>query len=149
MSIPNGEHGERLVPMAGLVWQTVDPNDDDVKSRLDNASAIAMKADAVLQKIADNLNVDGPKPIQHIGIIPYKLDGRIRQISWSVGPDGASTTVSENGEHSMEIPPEPERRALEKRRQLATDGFALPADMMTRDEALRKWLTPESSQVGT
>lgn len=50
---------------------------------------------------------------EYNGIVEIDLDGLTQQITWSVGPDGCSTHVSQNCEHSLWIPPYPARRRAE------------------------------------
>lgn len=46
------------------------------------------------------------------GILAIDPDGRIQQVSWSIG-GGATTTASANTEHSVRVPPYPARRRAE------------------------------------
>jgi hypothetical protein len=50
---------------------------------------------------------------QYNGIVPIDLDGAISQVTWNVGPGGATTTASANTEHAIWIPPYPARRRAE------------------------------------
>jgi hypothetical protein len=47
------------------------------------------------------------------GIVPAALDGALAQATWTVGPQGAETTISRNTEHHIYVPPYPERRRQE------------------------------------
>ena len=47
------------------------------------------------------------------GIVPLVLDGYRQQITWEVGPNGAHTVISTNGEHEIFYPSYPERLRLE------------------------------------
>lgn len=74
---------------------------------------------------------------RYIGIIPIDLDGRRQQVSYSIGPGGATTTASENTEHSHNIPSYPARRRFEL---LSVDRAARAANMSERAavEAFRR-----------
>lgn len=58
-------------------------------------------------------------------------DGRIQQVTWSVGPNGATTKASENSEHKLTTPSYAERRrtaiAEQRRIELAAGKKAEPA----------------------
>jgi hypothetical protein len=47
------------------------------------------------------------------GIVPVFCDGAIQQVTWEIGPAGASTKASLNSEHAAYIPKFPERRRRE------------------------------------
>lgn len=47
------------------------------------------------------------------GIVSMDLDGAISQVTWEVGPQGATTVASRNTEHHLKIPPYPQRRRQE------------------------------------
>lgn len=46
----------------------------------------------------------------YAGIVPQRLDGAIGQVSWSLGANGARTTISRNSEHDTDIIPSYKRR---------------------------------------
>lgn len=50
---------------------------------------------------------------EYNGIKFIDCDGGIQQVTWEVGPNGASTVASQNTEHSVYIPPYPARRRKE------------------------------------
>lgn len=49
----------------------------------------------------------------YAGLLPINLDGAIQQVTWSVGPSGATTEASRNSEHSDFIPAYNQRRFSE------------------------------------
>jgi hypothetical protein len=69
---------------------------------------------------------------EYNGIVPISLDGAISQVTWEIGPNGASTTASRNTEHSLYVPPYPARRRAEFLRpaqQAALQQAANPQDL--------------------
>jgi hypothetical protein len=49
----------------------------------------------------------------YIGLMDFELDGKCPQITWSVGPQGATTQASQSSEHNPWVPSEVQRRAME------------------------------------
>lgn len=71
------------------------------------------------------------------GILPLDPDGRIHQISLSVGPGGPTTVASENSEHSTVVLPYPARRRNENLPPDATAAMANLADPTPRPPGAR------------
>lgn len=62
---------------------------------------------------ASKYQITGGETRAYIGIVPHDPDGYCQQVSWSVGPTGATTEVSGNTEHHPVIAPYPARRRAE------------------------------------
>lgn len=62
------------------------------------------------QLTARYLNTTQAETVRYMGIRRIDLDGAIRQVSWSVGPGGATTTASRNDERPDETLTYDERR---------------------------------------
>jgi hypothetical protein len=43
----------------------------------------------------------------------FELDGKCPQITWSAGPQGATTQASQSSEHNPWVPSEVQRRTME------------------------------------
>lgn len=54
-----------------------------------------------------------PDERTYMGLVPISPDGAIQQVTWSVGPQGATTMASRNTEHALWVPSYRERRFLE------------------------------------
>src|SRR5581483_8966397 len=55
----------------------------------------------------------GGQIAEYNGLLPISVDGAIQQVTWSVGPDGCSTTAGRNTEHDYRVPGYPARRFFE------------------------------------
>jgi hypothetical protein len=66
------------------------------------------------------------------GLLPIDPDGTIMQVTWSVGPDGPSTTASTNTEHAAHIPEYPARRRAENLSPNAAAALANQSDPFGR-----------------
>ncbi len=86
-----------------------------------NTAAVAREADHYLQ--AQNLEYQhqDARNITYIGLVPIGVDGAVQQVSWSIGPRGATTQASRNNEFHPAVPPYKERRLVE---QMAGQQFA-------------------------
>ncbi|HEY1191394.1 MAG TPA: hypothetical protein VGE74_27415 [Gemmata sp.] len=71
------------------------------------------RAQHYLAGMANRYQVTGGETRQYIGIVLIEPGPSVQQVSWSVGPGGASTVASTNGEHSPSVPPYPARRRAE------------------------------------
>lgn len=99
-----------------------------VTTRVDIPDADA-RADYYLLGEAAQWNNPQAAEVLYNGILPIAVDGAVQQVTWSVGPDGASTHASRNSEHNVFVPTLPERRRL--------DHLA-PANVETREARLRE-----------
>lgn len=63
-----------------------------------------------LNGMAAKYRITGGETRQYIGIYPWDLDGYCQQATYSVGPGGATTTLSGNSEHSVAVPDFPARQ---------------------------------------
>ncbi len=66
--------------------------------------------DAALLEIQQRESADAT----YVGLLPVSPDGAIWQVSWSVGPAGATTRVARNSEWDRAAPTYKERRMYEK-----------------------------------
>ncbi|AWM38127.1 hypothetical protein GobsT_37800 [Gemmata obscuriglobus] len=87
-----------------------------------------------LAGMAHRYRVTGGETRQYIGIHLINLDGHVQQVSWSVGPGGASTVASTNSEHSASVPPYAARRRAEN---LPPDKSAALANFFEEERAGR------------
>lgn len=62
---------------------------------------------------ASKYQIKGGETRSYIGVVPHDPDGYCQQVSWSVGPNGATTEVSGNTEHHPVLAPYPARRRAE------------------------------------
>lgn len=96
--------------------------DDDVLVETRDLEPDARRrATYYLEALAASYEVQAGAEAEYNGILPVDLDGAIRQVTWSVGDDGCSTTASRNSEHhlSAAFPPYPARRRAEALREVA------------------------------
>jgi hypothetical protein len=84
------------------------------------------RASYYLRGMAARYRLEGGETRQYIGIIPIDPDGFRQQVTYSVGPGGATTVASTNSEHSDVIPNYPERR---RRENLSPDKSAAAANL--------------------
>lgn len=118
-----GPHGVKVVPCKGITAQYIYADEaDGIKSK-DNVAEVEGKMDKILAQIATQYQEEDEGTKVYAGIGYAELSGRVHQVSWSVGPQGATTTVSVNREHSYIAPREDERRKREKNRTPATAGM--------------------------
>lgn len=59
--------------------------------------------------------------ISYAGLFPVELDGRIRQVTYSIGPAGTQTTASANGQHDFSVPTDSQKREVSRREQHRRD----------------------------
>ena len=71
------------------------------------------------QSIAREYTTVTTKRRTYIGLAPIDMDGKIQQVTYSIGPQGTSTQASQGSEHSWITPPYEERR-----QQVARQGLA-------------------------
>jgi hypothetical protein len=79
----------------------------------DDTDFAEQAADYYLATAAAQFEIIPGRNREYNGIVPIALDGSIAQISWEVGPGGAKTHTSLNGEHDLFFPTYPERQRLE------------------------------------
>jgi hypothetical protein len=111
------------------VIPTFDSKNRVTKFDLDGEEDAKKRAKFYLDGMARKYRLEGGDSRQYIGIYPIDPDGRIQQVTWSVGQGGASTQASENSEHSDVIPTYPSRRRAEN---LPPDRAAAQANMLER-----------------
>lgn len=72
-----------------------------------------VRAQHYLDGMANEFQIKAGQTVEYNGIVAVDADPGIWQITWNIGHDGCSTTVSQNAEHSIWIPPYPARRRAE------------------------------------
>lgn len=78
-----------------------------------NDDKIIPEADHYLIAAEREYQTTLPREVVYAGLRPIDLDGAIHEVTWSVGPQGATTTASRNNEFSLAKPSYKERRAME------------------------------------
>ena len=71
------------------------------------------RAGYYLAGLSAQYNQSAAQTLNYNGILPIDLDGAIMQVTWEVGPEGATTFASVNTEHHLYVPPYPARRRAE------------------------------------
>jgi hypothetical protein len=94
------------------VTSSYDKANNLLKYGLLEADAI-LRADYYISGMLQPYLVSAAQTLEYNGIAAISLDGAISQVTWNVGPQGASTTASRNTEHDVNIPPYPARRRRE------------------------------------
>jgi len=72
-----------------------------------------IRANFYLQSHLKEYLATSGQTVEYNGFRAIDLDGAVQQVTWSLGPDGCSTTASRNTEHSLWVPPYPARRRVE------------------------------------
>jgi hypothetical protein len=89
-------------------------NNDQLISLNSNTAAVDQECDYWLTAAQLEYDTSAPEDLTYAGLVPIALDGAIQQVTWSVGPGGATTRATRNCEHSLTAPPYPLRRLLEQ-----------------------------------
>lgn len=79
-----------------------------------NAVQVKIRADVILDARQAEFNPVEAGSRSYVGIKGFRLDGKIQQSTWSIGPSGANTEASVNGEHDPWTPPMIARRQQEQ-----------------------------------
>lgn len=66
----------------------------------DNQEEVNKEADHYLDAAAKEYELEQSLDMEYTGIFPIELDGKVAQVSWSVGGSGARTRASINAEHA-------------------------------------------------
>jgi hypothetical protein len=139
-TLEGGLYGTLIVPCRGL--QVYDDMPDFFGLTTPPYGGNVAKIEAEVNKILDVQQAafaDSAKAsARYIGIHDIKLDGRIAQLTWEAGPDGAFTSASLNTEHAYHLPSEDERRQLELARPQAADGMKTSESSLVSSEAVPK-----------
>ncbi len=78
-----------------------------------NSTRCDAEASLYLQSISQEYQGKKSQEKLYPGIIPIDPTGAVQQVTWSVGPAGATTRASLNSEHSKITPPFKQRRIVE------------------------------------
>jgi hypothetical protein len=106
--------------------------DSDVRKLLTVASnqrEIDDACDRHIEAALAEFERPSPRLVRAAGIVPVDLDGAIVQVTYNVGPSGATTSVSRNSE-SPQAAAYRERRQAEAARQAATDARRTRAEVL-------------------
>ncbi len=118
----DGVFGKLVIKVDGVTAEWVAKNDvEGVLAKASNtlrtraATTNRNRVNAILDKLlalhAESFRQGESDDGQHPGILDFKLDGRLTQITWTVGAGGATTRASFNNEHN--IPTSSQRQASE------------------------------------
>lgn len=77
---------------------------------------IAADADAILAKRLKDYEDAATGSRTYAGIMDFQVDGLCPQITWSIGPSGATTQAGQASEHNPWVASEGQRRAMELQR---------------------------------
>ena len=103
----------------------------------DNKAAVNVEADAYLQAALLEFQTTTPQNRSYAGLLAIDPDGAIQQVSWRVGPDGATTRASRNSEFSTAVPMYQTRRFFEQLRNKRTLQMQQKVNALARDINLR------------
>ena len=104
----------------------------------DNVAQLDLESDYYIEGEKLKYRQEYPQEIKYMGLIPINLDGAIQQVTWTVGPQGATTQASRNTEHSYYLPPYAERRFLELLWSGRWQGWEAAAKRMRQEEYFRR-----------
>lgn len=110
--------GPRLLPHEEIVlnvWPTYSADNRPVRIR-HNRIEVIRECRYYLDRAQQEYQQSRPLERVYAGLSPINPDGAIQQVTWSVGPGGATTRASWNDEHSVTTPSYAERRAWERLR---------------------------------
>lgn len=115
-------------------WTDLNNNSADVVSVRDNKANIDPWINYYLNAELRKLQNRQQRQLKYIGIVPVNLNGLVQQITWSVGPQGATTKVGLNTEYSIGQPRYETRRLFET---LRNDQFRLLQQRAVAQDRLR------------
>lgn len=104
---------EEIVRTVRAEYDRLDPMRARVTRVVDNLPEISLQADHYLNAAQSEYQLSHSADMEYAGIIPINPDGAIQQVSWSVGPHGATTRASRNSEFALYVPGYEERRRRE------------------------------------
>ena len=125
------------VPTAGADPRVV----DDVESTVDDVNAAC---DYYIDAALEEYQQPEPRQVRTAGIYPIDLDGAIAQVTYQIGPSGATTTVARGSEPSSFAASHGERRRAElsreanrevRRRRSGTTGRTTRREAAARRQA--------------
>jgi len=118
----------------------IDPR--EILSVTTNESQIANRCDEFIDAALAEFVQSSPRQVRVIGIVPTNLDGQIGQVTYEIGPSGATTTIARESEPSSFAISQAERRRAQMAQQYAAlaERFNSPAGtrQMRREAALRR-----------
>jgi hypothetical protein len=84
----------------------------NVTQLLTNDAANVAEANYAMDAALLQYQTKQPRDVTYIGIVPIGVDGSITQVSWNVGPEGATTRASKDTEVHYSVPTFRERRLM-------------------------------------
>jgi hypothetical protein len=114
---PNGT-GPHIVRRDDLVQTVITEYDsgNNPTGTTDNAGDFDAEAQGALDAAEAGFQTLETGVVEYAGVVPISPDGAIQQVEWSGGLAGCVTRASRNSEFSLVVPPFPERRQAERRR---------------------------------
>ena len=85
-----------------------------IQTVTNNTASITPQATAVAQAAQDAYNITDAVEVQYAGIKDITRDGALAQLSWAVGPQGATTRAGRNTEVDYSVPRYSRRRSREE-----------------------------------
>ena len=85
---------------------------------VDNIDAVRREANYYIDSLIKTLEVRQNLTRSAIGLFPIDMDGRIQQVTYHIGMDGATTIASEYTEHDYELPSYDNQRERNARKNL-------------------------------
>lgn len=93
------------------------------------------------QSVAQEYNLIQSQKRTYFGIIPQDLDGSIQQVTYSLGPGGSSTIMSQGTEHSYVTPNAEDRRQQVARQSIAGKLEYFKFEMARRQALIGRYNT--------
>lgn len=119
--LPGDQHntGPRVLKREEIVFLSVPTYDGsgNVTAIVDNQAECDREADYILDAIQQEYQTVVAADQTYAGLIVCQPDGAIAQVTWTVGPQGATTRVSRNTEWHPVVPSYRERRLLQQMAQ--------------------------------
>lgn len=112
--------GTRIILREDVREQEVIEYDDTTNRQTSfesNRQALLREAQFTLRAAAAEYVTTPTNDIQYAGLLAINPDGAIQQVTWNVGPEGATTRASRNAEFNLAVPSYKERRRIERQKK--------------------------------
>lgn len=113
-----------------------------IQSVRTNRAEIDAAADRYLDAWETQFQTRVPQIVRYPGVVPVELDGAIQQVTFHVGPSGATTTAARSNERLQTIYPHAQRRHLERQAFAARDRAARDPQSLARELKTRRDTRP-------
>lgn len=112
--------GPRVIKREEIVRQIVPEYDAkfNVKSLFTNDEGIVQEANYAIDAALLEYQTKQPQDVTYMGIVPIAVDGTIQQVTWSVGPQGATTRAARDTEVFFHVPSYRERTLMNSLRDM-------------------------------